>query len=486
MEKEVSIKKNAILNITKQVLKIAFPLITFPYVSRILLDENLGKYNFTLSIISYFVLIAGLGVNTYGIREGARIRTNKVECNRFANEIFSINLLTTIISYVLLFALWLMWHRLHSYTELILVQSSTIIFTTLGADWVNGIYEDYEYMTKRYIFVKLVSLVLIFVLVKNREDYVLYSGIVVGSETLANCLNIYYIRRYLKIKPVLHCNLKKHILPLLILFANAIAITIYSNADITMLGIFKNDSVVGVYSVSSKMYQIAKSLINAIIVVVIPRLSAILGVGDRDKYNRLLEKSLKSIAVFMFPLITGMFFLSSECVLLLGGESFISGSLAVKILSIALIPASINSVFFDGILIANRKEKYCLISTVISALFNILLNLFFIPRYSLYGAALTTLIAETIGCGLAIYYSKGLHNINFNFINDFISIIAGCVAVGLTCVLTGFVINYILRIAFAVSMSVASYTVIMIIMKNSSMISLVTAIKDKTKGTFGT
>ncbi len=476
MQKSASLKKNAILNILKQLLKIAFPLITFPYVSRILLDENLGKYNFSLSIISYFTLIAGLGINSYAIREGARIRSNKKECNQLGNELFTINLITTALSYCLLIITCVFWRKMHGYIGLVAVQSTTILFTTLGVDWVNGIYEDYEYMTKRYVFVKLVSLVFIFLLIKKKEDYILYAAIVSGSEVLANVLNIFYVRRYLKIRPIRKPQLKKHIWPLMVLFANAIAITVYSNADITMLGIFKDDSIVGIYSVSSKMYQIAKSLINAIIVVTVPRLAAILGSGNLEGYNRLLEKTLKSIVIFMFPIVTGMFVLSKECVLLLGGEAFVQGELAVKILSLALIPAAINSVFFDGILIANRKEKYCLMSTLLSALVNVGLNLYFIPRFSLYGAAFTTLIAEALGCGLAIFFSKGSHNMYLVFDRDYWSVVFGCILVASVCLLSSSLQSIILKTIVAVSISVIVYGVALLLLKNTILLELMRSI----------
>ena len=473
MQEQVSLKKNAILNIIKQMLKIAFPLITFPYISRVLLEENLGKYNFSLSVISYFSMIAGLGINSYAIREGARIRSDRYKCNQLANELFTINLITTGISYFLLLLSGIIWTKLQSYTVLIAVQSLTILFTTIGVDWINGIYEDYEYMTKRYVFVKLVSLVFIFALVKNTTDYVLYAAIITGSEVLANILNIIYVRKYLVVTLTINPNFKKHILPLLVLFANAIAITIYTNADITMLGIYKRASIVGIYSVSSKVYQIAKSLINAIIVVTVPRLAAILGEGDVSSYNRLLERALKSISAFMIPLITGMFMLSKECVLLLGGRSFLNGNLAVKILSLALVPASINSVFFDGILIVNRKEKYCLIATVVSAVTNVMLNIYFIPKWGLYGASFTTLIAETIGCGLAIWFSRGGHSMRIQFDRDYKSVLVGCLAVVLICLATSPVENTIIRVGIAVLLSVCGYGLVMIIFKNATITNLI-------------
>ena len=137
---------NAFLNMTKQICAVIFPLITVPYVSRILQRENYGKYNFGNSIVSYFILIAGLGIVNYAIREGARIRNDRKKLNRFANEVFTINIYSTIIAYILLFIIVHFSAKLKLYQPLIFVQSLSIILTTLGADWVNSIFEDYLYI----------------------------------------------------------------------------------------------------------------------------------------------------------------------------------------------------------------------------------------------------------------------------------------------------------------------------------------------------
>ena len=142
-EKKNSLKVNATLNIIKQVCAIIFPLITFPYVSRTLGVDMYGKINFSNSIVSYITLIAGLGVSSYAIREGARIRDDKVKFERFSNEVFSINIVSTIFSYIVLFFLILLWNKLDSYKSLILILSINVLLTTLGTDWINTVYEDF-------------------------------------------------------------------------------------------------------------------------------------------------------------------------------------------------------------------------------------------------------------------------------------------------------------------------------------------------------
>ena len=152
-----SIKINAILNVIKTCSTIFFPLITYPYVFRVLMPDNIGKVNFSNSFISYFSLIAGLGIGTYAIRECAKVRDNKERLNNFSSQIFSINIFTTFIAYLLLFFALVFFRKLDNYRVLILLYGSTIVFTTLGADWINTAMEDFFYITIRTILFQILE-----------------------------------------------------------------------------------------------------------------------------------------------------------------------------------------------------------------------------------------------------------------------------------------------------------------------------------------
>ena len=155
--KNKSIKVNMILNAIKGLMSIFFPLISFPYVSKVLGVDNIGRYNFANSIISYFVLFAGLGINTYAIREGARLREKENEFRQFANEMFSINILSTIMSYVLFALLLIIVPKFQEYKTLLIILSLQIIFKTIGIEWIYSIYEDYAYITLRSIVFQVIS-----------------------------------------------------------------------------------------------------------------------------------------------------------------------------------------------------------------------------------------------------------------------------------------------------------------------------------------
>lgn len=160
--KKRSLRLNALLNSLRSILNILFPIITFPYVSHVLQVRGIGIYNFSNSIVSYFLLIAGLGINTYAVREGAKLRDNQIKISRFASEVFTINIYSTIISYLLLLLCLFIFSKLHNYLSCILIFSIQIFFTTIGTEWVYQIYEDYSYITLRSILFQILSIILLF------------------------------------------------------------------------------------------------------------------------------------------------------------------------------------------------------------------------------------------------------------------------------------------------------------------------------------
>ena len=194
--KNKSLGLNAILNSFQGILNIIFPFITFPYVSRVLSVSGMGKYNFSSSIISYFLLIAGLGINTFAVREGAKLRDNREEISKFASKVLTINLISTLISYILLFVLLFVVTRLHEYSIAILLFSIQIVLTTIGVDWLYVIFEEYAYITVRNIIFKLISIVLLFMLVRHSDDYVNYVIVTVIASTGSYIMNFIYARRF--------------------------------------------------------------------------------------------------------------------------------------------------------------------------------------------------------------------------------------------------------------------------------------------------
>ncbi len=395
-----------VLNVVKNFLTIIFPLITFPYVSRILQAENIGKVQFATSIVSYFALIASLGISTYAIREGAFLKKEPEKLKGFCNEIFSFNVITTGISYILLAITMIFINKSSDYLLLIAIQSITIIFTTLGIDWINSIYEDYLYITIRSIFIQILTLILTFTLIKSTNDYFWYAIILVISSVGANILNFFYVKKYIRIKFTFKINIKKHIKPIIILFSSTLATTIYNSADVTMLGIMRGDYVVGIYYIGTKIYSIIKQLLNSAIAVVIPRISSYNSDSKQKEKDELLNKILKVIIMILLPTITGIAVLSKDIVLLISGEEYINSSASLFILAFALLFAVIANFSSNLILVTHKEETKSLIATITAAITNFILNFALIPLWAEKGAALTTVIAEMVAAIISTIYAR--------------------------------------------------------------------------------
>lgn len=175
---ENSITKNAILNGCRNLLNLIFPLITFPYVSRTLLVEELGQYNFANTFVGYFTMLAALGIETYAVREGAKYRSDPKAFSRFVSQIFSINVVSTALSYLLMFLLTFFSEAFADYRALIVILGLQILFTTIGTEWVYTACEDYTYITVRSIVFRVLSIVLMFVLVRAPGDVLQYAAVI--------------------------------------------------------------------------------------------------------------------------------------------------------------------------------------------------------------------------------------------------------------------------------------------------------------------
>ena len=478
-EVQKSIKKNTVYNAIKNVTSLFFPLITFPYISRVLQPDNLGKINFGNSIISYFSLIASLGISTYAIRECAKLKNNRNELSSLSSELFSINILTTFFSYIFLAITLIFASPLSEYKLLIIVQSSSILFTTLGAEWLNMAMEDFKYITVRTICSHLLSVVLILLFVRDPDDYINYAIISVASSGMANIANMICRRKYCKTKFVIHLNLKTHLKPILILFSTLLAQTIYLNTDITLLGFLCGDYEVGLYSTSVKIYQIANTLVTSVTIVIIPRISIYFNLKNYEKINDLIKSTLNFIIVFGLPVIVGINCVAPELIEIFAGSQYIGAVSSLRVLTIALPFSAIANVIANVILIPTGKEKNVLASCSFGALFNFLGNLFLIPHLGVIAAAVTTALSELIVVILTSRFINNQIKVE-NKLKMLISPIIGCLGIiGVTCVCNLLLSSLFIKFISIVVSSILIYGSILVVLKNEFVIKNLTPLIQK-------
>lgn len=405
---------NAILTMSS----FLFPLITFPYVSRVLLPVGTGKVSFATSLITYFNMFAMLGIPTYGIRACAKVRDNREELTRTAHELLIINLFMSVLAYIGLAAALLFVPRLREDRILYVLVSLTIILTAIGMEWLYKALEQYTYITIRSIIFKFVALIGMFFLVHKQKDYVIYGGITIFAASASNIMNFINVHKYIDMRPVGGYNLKKHLKPIAVFFAMSCATTIYTNLDTVMLGFMKTDEDVGYYNAAVKIKTILVSIVTSLGTVLLPRASYYIEHGQMDEFRRISRKALNFVFLFASPLMIYFMLFAKEGIYFLSGDAYAGSIVPMQVIMPTLLLIGITNILGIQILVPMGREKVVLYSEIAGAVTDLALNAVLIPRMASAGAAIGTLAAELVVflvqyAALRAEISDGFHSIHY-------------------------------------------------------------------------
>ena len=478
-----SVKVNYLYSIANTFIGLLFPLVTFPYVSRVLEPVGLGLYNFLNSIISYVTLFAGLGISLYATRKIAQHRDSLVERSKLTVEVFLLNVVTTFIAYSAVLILDLCVPRISEHRELFYVMSIGIILGPLSVNWFFQGVEDFKYITIRSLFVKCLSFVLLLTCVREKDDVIIYAIVSVIASVGNNLFNVIHLRKYISLRCFDWRTLRiwKHLKPSLVLFLLNIIISIYVNLDSAMLGFIKDDAAVGYYSIAGKLSHITLSMITTLGVVLLPRFSYLIKQNKIDEFNVLARKSMDFTIGICLPIVAGFVMLAHLIVVTLFGEQYLDSILTLQIISPIILFASLTNVLGIQILYPKGKENIVILSTLGAALVNFTLNWFLIPIYSQNGAAFSTAIAEVIVFVVqmtlgAKYFPKKMYSKNIfdYFIGTTIMICA-------IFALLSFDFNAILQLLFAIILGIVIYSLYLYYRKNPLMISITSSLRQKFK-----
>lgn len=477
-----SIKKNTVYNAVKTSSSILFPLVTFPYVSRVLLPENIGKINFVSTFIGYFALIATLGITTYAIRECSASNNDKESLSSSASQIFTISMYTTAASYVFLAGTLIFFPGLSSYRTLIVITSSTIFFSTLGADWLNTAMEDFRYITLRSVGFQLISLIALFIFVKTQDDYIKYMLISVISSSGASVLNIAYRRRYCVVRFVKHIDWKRHMPPIILLFAMLLSQQILRSTDITMLGLMRGDYEVGIYSTAVRIINIVSQVVYSILWVLLPRLSAYFSEGKEKERNELLRKALCYFIGLGLPCITGLFVTANSVIHIIAGPAYMAAVPIMIILLGEFLLDLLGGAFIGNlIMLPSNNEKYFLYACIEAAVANVILNYLFIARYGMYAAAAATVISRAIMfISLMIHLDKSIKIDNLAKV--FFAPFCGCLAIFIIASIVDlFISMYWINFIIKVGLAFISYVIVLWILKFELLINVLAQVFPRLK-----
>lgn len=397
------------MNIILKASAFIFPLITLPYVTRVLEVADIGKVSFATSVINYFTLFSQLGIPTYGIRACAKVRDDPPKLKQTVAELITINAIFAGLSYAALAFSILTVPQFSERSPLLMISSARILLTLIGMEWFYQAIEQYQYITIRNLMFKIVSLVLLFVLVKKPEDYLLYCGINVFGTYGAYIINLFHSRKFISKDRVGRLNLRKHMKPIVTFFALSLAVSVYTNMDTVMLGFMKGDVEVGYYNLATKIKSVLVAALTALGTVLLPRLSFYYSAGEKEKLNRMLEKSMHFTALTTLPAVLFFCMISRDAVLFLGGEQYLPAVACMKIITIAVLPVSFANIACTQILAPMGRERYTMYSTIAGAAVNLVANTLLIPQSGASGAALGTVMAEMTVAAIQIYYARDFY-----------------------------------------------------------------------------
>jgi len=396
MNNQPSLKINFGMNAILTVSSLFFPIITFPYVSRVLQPGGMGKVSFALSIVSYFTMISQLGIPTYGIRAVARVRDNREELTRVTHELLFINLIMSLISYGVLFIMILTVPRLSEERLLITVVSASIILDAIGTEWLYKGLEQYTYITVRSIIFKVISIIAMFLLVHDTSDYVIYGGISVFAASAANIINFINIGRHVDIRPVGSYDLKKYLKSVLVFFAMTCATTVYLNLDTAMLGFMTDDEEVGYYHASVRIKSVLTALITSLGAVLLPRISYYIEKGEKERFREVCMKAFRFVMIAAVPTVVYFIIFAKETVLFISGGDYTGSILPMRIIMPTVLFIGLSNIIGIQIFIPFGEEKKVLHSEIAGAIVDVIINLLLIPRFRSAGAAAGTLAAEAV------------------------------------------------------------------------------------------
>lgn len=430
-KKQKSIKMNFVMNVVLTMSSFIFPLITFPYVSRILLPVGTGKVSFATSLISYFSMLAQLGIPTYGIRACAKARDDREKLTRTAHELLFINLVMNVISYMLLVLALIFVPRLHEERTLYIIVSLTIILTSIGMEWLYKALEQYTYITIRSIVFKFIGLIGMFLLIHKQEDYVIYGGLTIFAASASNIFNLINVHKFIELKPIGNYNIKKHLKPVGVFFAMACATTIYTNLDTVMLGFMATNEDVGYYNAAIRIKHILVSIVTSLGTVLLPRASYYIEHEMIDEFRRISKKALNFVFLLATPMMLYFILFAKEGIYFLSGKAYSGSILPMKIIMPTLLLIGVTNILGIQMLVPMGKEKVVLYSEIAGAIIDVIINTILIPKFASTGAAIGTLIAEIVVFIVQFYalrneVSKSLWEIHYVRIG--IALIFGSIA----------------------------------------------------------
>lgn len=409
------LKKNIVFNTLLSVSQILFPLVTFPYASRVLGPEGMGAVNFADNFITYFLIFSALGIPLYGVREIAKVKHDSNALGRVYSELIFIHLVTSVISILILLVISLSNDKLFANFQLYQIGMAILLGNVFITEWFFQGIEKFKYIAIRTVLIRLFTIILLFALVHTAADRNTYYALNLVATILAAATNMYSVSKLVKIS-FKNLSLKHHLKPLFIIFSNSVITTIYLVFDTIILGFLTGDVYVGYYSASMRISKISLAVIGVLSAVLLPRLTIAFKAENWEEARVLLHKSINFVVFLSIPIAMGTYCLSEEIIRLFAGQKYLPAVSSLQILCFIVVFVGMAQVFAHQILLPLHQERKILYASLFGVFVSLSLNFLLIPIYKQNGAAISSLATECSVTLLLFFFSFKLFKVKFPFI----------------------------------------------------------------------
>lgn len=394
---------NYIYNGMYKLLLILIPLITTPYLTRVLGSNALGIDSYVLSIITLVELFGALGINLYSNREIAYKRDDKEELTNLYYEIQTIRFSLGII----VIACYIFLVSRTQYRTYFLIQTLAIVGYFIDVTWLFVGCEEMKLPVIRNIIIKILQTILIFCLIKSRNDLNIYIWISAICNFVSSICMYPYVHKWIGKYNRKALKIKRHFKPVLALFLPQAASSIYVQFDRTMIGLLSsNISYVSIYDKAESLVKVPLQFVSATTTVMIPRISNEFAKGKMENISKLLKEELRFVLLFIIPMMAGMIVISDRLVLWYLGEQYIESGMVIKMLTPTLLTIGMGELFGSQILVSVNETRGMTVAFVTGAIANVIFNAMLIPKYNAAGAAVATTVAETLVIIVQCHYAK--------------------------------------------------------------------------------
>ena len=409
----MNIKKNFAFSSIITVSNYIFPFITYPYVSRVLGVTNIGICNYVDSIINYFILISMMGIGIVGIREIARANQNEQAIKETFTKLALINGTTTFIALIILLVCIETIPNLYEYKDLLYIGVIKLIANFLLIDWLYKGLEDFKYITKVTIFTKVIYVILVFLLIKNKNDYNTYYIILITTTSINAILNCLYAKKFIIINKNIFKKLNILIKPFLILGLYTLLTSMYTSFNVAYLGLTCTPTEVGYYTTATKLYTIILAIFSAFTGVMLPRMSSLVSENKIEEFKHLINKSVNILIAVAFPTIIISTIFAPEIIEIISGNGYEGAITPTRIIMPLIFIIGYEQILIIQILMPLKKDKAIFINSIIGACIGIILNITLVENLQSIGSSIVWLLSEFCVLISAQYFANKYINIKF-------------------------------------------------------------------------